>query len=41
MLVAEMRARITDLKEQLDRELTAGAYLRRIVAALTQRIPPS
>jgi hypothetical protein len=39
VLVAEMRARITDLKEQPDQERTASAELRRIVGALTQRIP--
>lgn len=38
MLVAEMHARITDLKEQLVQERAASAELRRVVAALTQRI---
>ena len=39
VLVAEMRARITDLKEQLDQERMASAESRRIVDALTQRNP--
>ena len=34
----EMRARIIDLKEQLDQERTASTELRRIVTALAQRI---
>jgi hypothetical protein len=39
VLVAEMRARITGLKEQLDQERTASAEVRRILGALIQRIP--
>jgi excisionase family DNA binding protein len=38
-LVSEMRERIADLRVQLEAERTASAELRRIVAALTQRIP--
>ena len=38
-LVSEMRSRIADLRVQLEAERTASAELRRIVAALTQRIP--
>src|SRR5215217_421323 len=38
-LVSEMRERIADLRVQLEAERTASAELRRILAALTQRIP--
>jgi hypothetical protein len=39
LLYEEMRERIADLRVQLEAERTASAELRRIVAALTQRIP--
>ncbi len=38
-LVDELRSHIADLRSQLEAERTSSAELRRIVAALTQRIP--
>lgn len=38
-LVDELRSHIADLRAQLEAERTSSAELRRIVAALTQRIP--
>jgi hypothetical protein len=38
-LIAELRDRVRSLEGQLDQERTSSGELRRIVAALTQRIP--
>ncbi len=39
LLISEMRSHIADLRAQLEAERTSSAELRRLVAALTQRIP--
>ncbi len=40
-LISEMRGRIEDLREQLEAERRANEENRRIIAALTSRIPPA
>ena len=40
-LISEMRSRIDDLREQLEAERLANEENRRIIAALTSRIPPA
>jgi cell division septum initiation protein DivIVA len=40
-LISEMRSRIDDLREQLEAERHANEENRRIIAALTSRIPPA
>ncbi len=40
-LIYEMHARIEDLRTQLEAERRANEENRRIIAALTQRIPPA